>query len=601
MEFSAKEAAVLESINAKVGAAESVDEIVRQVFESTTEIFPCDRIGLAFLEDDGRHLVTKVVHAAYEPVLLGADYAADIGDGSLRAILDEGKPRIINDLENHLNEHPRSESTRLLLREGIRSNLTCPLVVNGRHVGVMFRSSRQTHAYTPRHVSLHMAIVERLSQAVEKAYRIEQLADAKRSYGEVLSFVSHELKNALTAILGDVWCLRHDQDRELTAGQAASVRRLQAKVDYLVGLSREYLDLGKLHDDDLAVQVSHVDFAVEVIEPAIGMYRTQLEQKRMRLELVPGPSGSAVPCDADLLRIAMNNLISNAIKYGREGGAIRIRWEQADDTFRVYVFNEGPGFPPEQRPRLFRRFSRVQTPELRRQPGTGIGLYNTWRIVRLHQGKIAADSLPGRWAEFCMEIPLAGSARLGLIRTDHGPCGTMPEASRDTGPASAGCRDTEAGDASISQSRRVVTSERDERAAADGRVKVLCIDDDAEISSAITARLRRHGLDVLRAFSGMQGYWMALESRPDVVVTDLSMPDGEGNYIIGRLKSHPLTERTPIIVLAGQTNPAVKRHILGLGVDAYLTKPMDWTQLVNALRRHIDLPEREPQLAGWAT
>jgi GAF domain-containing protein len=178
--FSATETAVLDSINSTVGAAESLDEIVGYVFELAKAICPCDRIGLALLEEDGRHLVMKLVHAMYEPVLLGVGYAADIGDGSLHTVIDEGRPRIITDLQDYLNEHPRSESTRLLLREGVRSSLTCPLVVQGRNVGVLFLSSRTAQAYTRHHVRLHLAMAEHLSQAVEKTYRIEQLDAAKR-------------------------------------------------------------------------------------------------------------------------------------------------------------------------------------------------------------------------------------------------------------------------------------------------------------------------------------------------------------------------------------------------------------------------------------
>lgn len=596
--FSATEMAALDSINAKVGAADSVDEIIRYVFESTKRFCPCDRVGFALLEDDGRHLVTKSAFASYEPVMLGIGYSADVGEGSLRKIIDEGQPRIIGDLVEYLTEHPRSESTRLLVQEGVRSSLTCPLVVKGRAVGVLFRSSRKPHAYSQHHVRLHLAIADRLSQAVEKTCRIEQLDAARRSYGEILSFVSHELKNSLAGVLGDVWSLRQNQAGGLTPGQMLYVERLEAKADYLLKLTREYLDLGRLQDDELAVQMQEVDFEAEVIRPAIDMSRSQLEQQRMQLKLVPGPSVPQVSCDADLMKIAMDNLVTNAIKYGREGGMIRIRWEQAGDTFRVYVYNEGPGFPPEQRTLLFRRFSRIQTPELLGQPGTGIGLHNTWRILQLHGGRVAADSQPGRWAEFCLELPLSVNTARGSHGGDTAQYVLLSEPAPDTTGASFGPRDTEAWDSSFADITQDAAVESGETAGTQKRVKVLCIDDDPAICEAIGARLSGHGIDVVQAFSGMQGYWTALESRPAVIITDLRMPDGEGNYICGRLKNHPLTQRTPIFVLTGETNPATRRQMLSLGVDAYLTKPVNWTELLRALRRHVVLPERDVELAA---
>jgi DNA-binding response OmpR family regulator len=120
--------------------------------------------------------------------------------------------------------------------------------------------------------------------------------------------------------------------------------------------------------------------------------------------------------------------------------------------------------------------------------------------------------------------------------------------------------------------------------------KVLCIDDDADITRIIKMRLERFGIDVWRTFSGMQGYWTALDIRPDVIVSDLLMPDGKGDYTYGRVKANSLTKDIPFIVLTGQTDNGVKRKVLSLGVQAYLTKPLVFKDLLCELGRYIDLP-----------
>jgi CheY-like chemotaxis protein len=124
---------------------------------------------------------------------------------------------------------------------------------------------------------------------------------------------------------------------------------------------------------------------------------------------------------------------------------------------------------------------------------------------------------------------------------------------------------------------------------------VLCIDDDPEISKILKKRLSTYGVNVLRAFGGMQGFWTAVDSRPDVIISDMAMPDGDGSYILGRIKSHPLTEDVPVIILTGQTNPGVKRAMMSMGVSAYLTKPLIFSDLLQALREHIELPEKPNQ------
>ncbi len=121
--------------------------------------------------------------------------------------------------------------------------------------------------------------------------------------------------------------------------------------------------------------------------------------------------------------------------------------------------------------------------------------------------------------------------------------------------------------------------------------KILCIDDDPEISKIMKLRLEPYGINVLRAFNGMQGYWTALDMRPDLIILDMVMPDGGGNYIFGRLKTHPLTAKTPVLMLTGLNTPGVRRQMFGLGVDGYLTKPIDFDALLEYIRQYIPLPD----------
>ena len=137
----------------------------------------------------------------------------------------------------------------------------------------------------------------------------------------------------------------------------------------------------------------------------------------------------------------------------------------------------------------------------------------------------------------------------------------------------------------------MVAEEPTEKAPApSGRPRVLCVDDDPDISKVIKLRLEPMGIDVVRAFSGMQGYWFCLDTKPDLIITDLTMPDGEGSYLFRRLKQHPLTENIPVVVLTGQANPAVKRQLLSVGVAEYLLKPLVFNDLLGVLNRYIKPP-----------
>lgn len=405
------EQAILDHINRKVAAAESLEALIDFLFDSVQPIFDCDRASVAFVEEDGARIVSHYTRATYEPSLLKKGYAGDLQGSSLARVLESGLPRVIDDLEAYLADHPGSASTRVLVREGVRSSMTCPLLVEGRVAGMLFFSSRRPRAYTRRHVAMQLAIAERLGQAVEKARRIEQLAEANRSYFEMLGFVSHELKSPLAALVMEARALTGGYVGALTEPQKQIVGKMVSKADYLLNLIREYLDLARLEGGELTLRARPaVDLVADVLDPSCDIVQALASEKRMRIERVyPGPP-LTLSCDPDLLKIVAVNLLGNAVKYGREGGLVRLTADASSEAeATVRVWNEGPGFPASQRSRLFRKFSRLDTPELRKRKGTGVGLYTSWRIVRLHGGRIDATSEEGAWAEFAFTIPRAAA------------------------------------------------------------------------------------------------------------------------------------------------------------------------------------------------
>jgi hypothetical protein len=404
--LTAHEQAALSEINSKVAAGNSLEEILKFIFAKAQAIIPCDRIGLAFLEEEGRRVVAHYAVARYEPLLLKKGYSAELEGSSLERVLKSGNPRVINDLALYALAHPRSDSTRLLLNEGLRSSMTCPLTVEDRRLGFLFFSSRYPNAYSEREVGLHLQVAERLSQAVEKAWRIEQLEASKRAYLEMLGFVSHEIKNPLSSLITQGKLLQEGYVGDLEAKQAEIVGKMVRKAEYLLNLTREYLDLSRLEEGKLEPAIAKdVDLVGQVALPAIEIVASQFEESGMVLNHDLAGREVRADCDPDLIAIVMVNLLGNAVKYGNAGGAAALDIHAEDGSVRVSVFNEGPGFPDSERPRLFRKFSRLKTPELISKKGSGVGLYTSWWIVRQHGGRIWAESSPGQWARFTFEIP----------------------------------------------------------------------------------------------------------------------------------------------------------------------------------------------------
>ncbi|MCX8124024.1 MAG: GAF domain-containing sensor histidine kinase [Spirochaetes bacterium] len=393
---------VLDAINQKIAAGNSLVEILEFFFKETQHIMPCDRIGIAF-SDDGKRLTLYHVIASYQPLYLDKGYTADLKGSSLEQIFTNKTPRIINDLEEYYKKNPTSQSTHLLLKEGVMSSMTCPLYVEGRIVGVLFRSSRKKNVYGPREIALHQAIAERLSQAVEKAYRIEQLSSAINAYMEMLSFVTHELKSPLTSIMTLGITLKQGYFGQIPEHCKNTIDRIMAQAEYLLAIVNEYLNLARLETGSMPIRKSTVTIATDIIEPALAIVQPQADAKHITIE--KHYEDVKLQCDPDAMKIVMHNLLSNAIKYNIDNGIIRITVTR-EDVCRIVVYNTGPGFPEEQKHKLFKRFSRIETDELLARRGSGIGLFVSWNIVYLHNGKIYAHSVPGQYAEFTVELPL---------------------------------------------------------------------------------------------------------------------------------------------------------------------------------------------------
>jgi signal transduction histidine kinase/CRP-like cAMP-binding protein len=404
---SPQERLILDTINQKIMNAVSLDAVMLFLFDSIRKVSTCDRLGLAFLEDDGNRVVAYWQCANYQPLVLTKGFTADMKGRSLEDVLRNGEPRVINDLEQHLKEHPDSTPTKLLVQEGIRSNMTCPLIVEGRAIGFLFHSARTLNAYDDHQVALHQAIATRLSQAVDKAHRIEQLTAANQAYFETLGFVSHELKSPLSSIVMSANLLTGGYLGELEAPQQEKIEAIIRKSRYLLDLIGEYLNLARLEGGQLEPHLRDgVDLAGDITDTAMSIVMPQLEEKGMRLTRLDDGSPLRVRCAPDLMQIVMINLLSNAIKYGHRNGEIRLDMRLEEGHVIAKIWNEGPGFPKEEQGKLFRKFSRVQTPELLERKGTGIGLYTTWRIIQSHCGTIRAHSELGEWAEFVFEIPV---------------------------------------------------------------------------------------------------------------------------------------------------------------------------------------------------
>ena len=133
--------------------------------------------------------------------------------------------------------------------------------------------------------------------------------------------------------------------------------------------------------------------------------------------------------------------------------------------------------------------------------------------------------------------------------------------------------------------------------AVDPVPKILCIDDDPAVGRFIQIHLSKYRVEVLDARYGTHGYWEAMVHRPDVIITDLRMPQGSGDYVVECLKRNMTTRNIPVIVLTGRRDPALQRYLQALGIARYFLKPLPFSELYEELQRHVRLQPRDAEVS----
>jgi len=282
-----------------------------------------------------------------------------------------------------------------------------------------------------------------------------------------------------------------------------------------------------------------------------------------------------VHADRQRLLQVLLNLGSNAVKYNTRGGSVAFRTGPgAKGRVRIEVRDTGPGIAHEQQDQLFVPFSRLGA-ERSGVEGTGVGLALSKQLVEVMGGAIGVDSVPGHGSTFWIELlpvePAGTGTRAQPADASH----------RSWGPALAGV-----GGRARPEAPRFPAPNGSGAPAGPGRgVVVLQIEDNPSNAALVEQVLaKRPGVRLVSAVEGRSGLQLARQHRPDLVLLDLHLPDLAGDELLHRLKAVPELADTKVVVVSADATPSRIREMLDLGVEGYLTKPVD----VEALLRLVD-------------
>lgn len=385
------------------------------------------------------------------------------------------------------------------------------------------------------------------TQLLEQAVAAERRSEAKSTF---LSTVSHELRTPLNAMIGIAQLMRssgrYPKDDEL-------LRSLSRAGDHLLDMIEKVLDLSRIEAGEQTLSLELRDLGPLVGE-CIEIVEQSFRDKRIGIEAdIPETGGAWAIVDSSRVRQAVINLLSNAAKFTPEGGHVRVEVARrpAAGAVEIVVEDDGPGVPEEGRGRLFEPFERFVSPEAG-IPGAGLGLAVSRRMVQAMGGAIELDESARSGARFVIRLPAALPSTVSREEKTSAVASSAPPVLRLSKPRT-----------------------------------LLYVEDDP-VSSLVTERFlgRTQDLTVLTATSVAEARERLERVRPDVVLTDLGLPDGTGREVLAATRA--LYQRLPVLVLTASALDRERRDSLEEGFDGYLTKPIRLDELAGILHGWLE-------------
>jgi signal transduction histidine kinase len=379
-----------------------------------------------------------------------------------------------------------------------------------------------------------------------QASRAEAL-HASRLKDEFLATLSHELRTPMTPILGWAQILQRSAGDNAQVRQAAEVIERNARAQNRI--VDDLLDMSRIVSGKVRLDVQPVDLA-KLVGDAMDTVAAAAQARGITLERSIEPGVPVIVGDPHRLQQVLWNLLSNAIKFTGDGGRVCTRLTRAAGAVEIAVQDSGQGIGEDFLPHVFERFRQADSSNTRQHAGLGLGLSIVKQLVELHGGGVRADSPgPGRGATFTVTLPLRAQAGpAGPVATPASPPRPTPVAT----PALTGLR-------------------------------LLVVDDEADARELVARLLRDAGAEVETADCAAAALEALPRFRPDLLVSDIGMPEQNGYQLLETLRAMPDSADLPAIALTAFARPEDRGRALNAGFQMHVAKPVDAGELLAAV------------------
>jgi PAS domain S-box-containing protein len=460
-------------------------------------------------------------------------------------------------------EHQHEEHdilTRLRKGERIDHFETVRLKKNGQKVDVSLTVSPVRNKFGDIIGASKIArdISDRKRDAEERECLLEAERDARaeaeqanRSKDEFVAMVSHELRTPLNAILGWTQILKTGPQDAETLSKAIDVIERNARAQEKV--VSDLLDMSRVISGKLRLDVSDVDL-IALIKSAVEATRPAADAKGISVDCTLDPSLATTVGDPTRLEQCVWNLLSNAIKFTPQGGRVTVAMRLAGSHVEIRVSDTGSGISPEFLPFVFDRFRQLESAPTRRSAGLGLGLAIVKQLAELHGGYARAESSgEGKGSTFAIALPVRA------LRT-------KPSLQRP----------------------------KSDRPPQLDRVRVLLVEDEADNREVLRTLLEQHRAVVSVAGSAHEALQIMPSVRPNIVVSDIGLPDLDGYELVQRIRQSDVPPaRIPAIALTAHASSDDRTKALRAGFQAHIAKPVEPNELVATIASLTGLMSRD--------
>lgn len=418
----------------------------------------------------------------------------------------------------------------------------------------------------------------------EERRRAEALAELDRAKTTFFSNISHELRTPLSLVIGPTEVALSEPDGALRGAELEMVHRNELR---LLKLVNTLLDFWRIEAGGVQANLQPTDLAAVTAELA-SVFEPATERGGVRLTVDCPPLGRTVFVDREMWEKIVFNLVSNAFKSTFEG-EITISLRAHDDQAQLVVRDTGTGIAADQIPHLFERFSRIEGAQRRSHEGSGIGLALVHELVRLHGGSIQVESELGKGSTFTVFMPF-GDAQ--SASSHGGERRVEPVAKATATPyvaeALSWLSDHREAQRLAPSPHELVENTVGPLVPGEGAARVLLVDDNPDMRDYVR-RLLSGRFEVEIAKNGRVGLELAQSNPPDVVISDVMMPEMDGLELLAALRANPKTSTIPFILLSARAGDEARIRGMEQGADDYLIKPFSAKELLARVQTHLNL------------